>query len=190
MYTVDLACRAALGIVFLVAVRSKLHSRAAFAEFGHALVGLDVPTRVAGLRVAVLVIAAELLVVLLPWLAPRLGYALAVLLLTGFLAVFGRSLRRARPVACRCFGASERPIGISDMARNVCLIALAALGAACQAANTTEPMLAGVLASLLAGAFVGALFTRWDDLAYLLFSSAPSGPPFGLDGPTSAEKRP
>ena len=66
--------------------------------------------------------------VLITGLARPVAAALAAVVLLGFTALMVANLARGRRVPCACFGArSGRPIGAWSVARNVGLLALAAV---------------------------------------------------------------
>ncbi|MEY9928793.1 hypothetical protein ABH926_003432 [Catenulispora sp. GP43] len=58
------------------------------------------------------------------------GFALAVVLDAGFLAVIVRVLRSGTSAACMCFGGTQREFGIRHVARDVLLGAVALIGLA------------------------------------------------------------
>ncbi len=177
-----LTCRALVTAVFLVAVVSKLRSRAAFAAFVDSLRGLpEVPAgreRFAGM----LTVAVEAAIVLLvaspvPGLV-RLGFLLAAGLLAVLAVVTAVALARGAVASCRCFGAAARPLGWPNLLRDGLLAAFAAAGAA---AGTGGPAgywatpggtpAGGVLVALAAGAVGALLVVLLDDLAGLFVGS-------------------
>lgn len=169
------ACQAVVAVCLLVAARSKLAGRAAFAEFTGSLVALRLAargsTRATALAVTVVVAeAAVALAVLLPWSAAA-GLGLATLLLGAFTAVVLRAVLSHVREPCRCYGAATRPLGWAHVARNLALVAVAGTGAA-GAAGAPAPGDPGATAlawgaGLLAGALVSQL-----DLVLDLFTPA------------------
>jgi hypothetical protein len=112
----------ALGAVLVVAAVAKLRHPLATAT-DLAELGLAGPALLARLiPVAELATAGALFV------APPWGGVVAFALLAAFTAVLARVLRSGRAVSCACFGAtSSRPISAATVARNVLLLAMAAL---------------------------------------------------------------
>lgn len=115
------AASVVLGAVFLLAgilkVSAPLRWRSESA-------GLGVPGWVAGV-----VPFAELIVgaLLVGQVAPRQVAIVAAALLLGFTAMLVLRLSQGRHPPCACFGAvTTKPIGWSNVARNVALLALAA----------------------------------------------------------------
>ena len=117
-----------LGVVLLWAALSKLRT---FAAFVQGLAG-EVPRRGASL-LAIAIVAVELLLggMLLFQILARVASGAAFVLLTLFTAFLLVHLRNRTGIPCNCFGAtSDRPIAVSDIARNVGLLALALFGIA------------------------------------------------------------
>jgi hypothetical protein len=127
-----LACRGAVGVVFLVSVFGKLHSRLAFRAFASWLAALPVPLARSQPRAAAAVIAAAeaLIVVLiaLQWTG-RVGLVLAAVLLAVFTAGTLLAVARGSDAPCRCFGASTLPLGWRHAVRDALLGAAAVAGA-------------------------------------------------------------
>lgn len=167
-----LGCQVLLGGVFAVSSGSKLHSRAAFADFTAATARLTGAHAARAFRFAVAVVAVEVVVVLAlctPWLA-RWGFVAAAGLLAVLTAAIVRSLRRGQRATCRCFGVSDAPLGTLHVARNAVLAALCALGVAAGAASTPDP---GVACVAVAAALAGVvLVVRLDDVAGLFRATA------------------
>jgi hypothetical protein len=166
---VEVACRFAVGVVFVVSAASKLRGAAALREFVRSLRRMDVlPPAMVG-PVAAVVVAAEVVVVALlvmPVTAGAVaGFALAALLLAGFGVAIVVSVRRGRRVACRCFGSSATPLGPWHLVRNAALLAVAGLGLAAAGLVATSP--APVVVAAMAGLLVGGLATATDDLVEL-----------------------
>jgi hypothetical protein len=77
-----------------------------------------------------LVPTTELVAVGLLITAPAWGGIFAFALLAAFTAVLVQVLRSGRPVICNCFGGlTTRPVSKWSLARNLVLLALAALAA-------------------------------------------------------------
>jgi hypothetical protein len=166
-----LACRAALAVVFAMAVLGKVAGKDAFTEFVRSVVAMAaVPERLA-VPVARATVLAEGLTVLLVVAPTRvtglIGCILATLLTIVFSVTIVGSLRRGRRVSCRCFGRSNTPIGKRHLVRNTVLLTLTLLGvlAVTVAAGAN---LAGALVAVLAGSFVGLVIATFEDLAQLV----------------------
>jgi uncharacterized membrane protein YphA (DoxX/SURF4 family) len=112
---------------------------------------------------AVLAVAvAEVLASLLLWMPSTrvAGAMLAVLIWGVYLALILRAIAQdRRDVDCGCtFGATRRPLGVFQVARNVMLTGVALLVAAGSAAGATGPAVASqILAALVLLALYGAL---------------------------------
>ena len=120
MSTISLACAFAVAGVFVVAALAKLRSPAAVRE---ATVALGVPR-----SIAAFIAPAELVVVALFLVAPRLGAATATGLLVLFTVLLRRVLATGRTVRCGCFGAgSDAPVTSVSLLRNGALIAASLL---------------------------------------------------------------
>jgi hypothetical protein len=165
-----LFCRALLVGVFVLSVAGKVGRRGSFAAFRDTLRGLRlVPAGALG-PVAAAVVATEALVpplLALPATATA-GFVLSGAALAGFTAVVVRSVVRRDRTPCRCFGASTVPLGLPHLARNVALLAAAAVGAL--GANTLPHHAGGVATALTAAAVLVLLITRLDDLVELFAS--------------------
>ncbi|GAA3613563.1 methylamine utilization protein MauE [Nonomuraea rosea] len=173
MQYVDVASRLLLLTVFALALVSKVSSRRAWGEFAESLRAMavvgdtKVPVAAAGAAAAeggVIVLAA----VPLRW-AGSAAFILAAGLLGCLTVAVVMVVRRGNAVACRCFGASQTPLGLSHVVRNVVLVVIALLGLAGSLANGSfDPALSAIAGVF--GAVLGLLITRWDDLASLLVS--------------------
>lgn len=161
MPILEALCRGAVFSVFAIALAGKLAAPAAARD---AVAGFGVPWPRLG---AALLLAGEACALVLLLVAPVAGYALVLALLVAFVAAMVRALRAGSRVSCKCFGASERPIGAAHLVRNALLIALATTGLVAAALAGTAPTATWALAAVL-GAALGAVITRWDDLAYLV----------------------
>ena len=160
------ACQAVVAVCLLVAARSKLTGRAAFAEFAGSLVALRLAARGSArvTALAVAVVVAELAVavaVLLPWSA-TVGLGLATLLLGGFTAVVLRAVLADVREPCRCFGATTRPLAWSHVARNLALAAVAGAGAAGAVSGPTPGDPGATALAWGAGLLAGALVSQLD----------------------------
>lgn len=157
-------CQVLLGGVFAVSAGTKLYSRTAFADFTAATARLTGARAARARLLAVAVVAAEIAIVV-ALVVPALvlwGFAACVGLLAVFTAAIVRSLRRGQRAPCRCFGASNSPLGTQHVARNAVLAAFGGLGVAAGDASSLDVGLACVVAF---AALVGvALTARLDDL--------------------------
>ncbi|QKW38524.1 methylamine utilization protein MauE [Actinomadura sp. NAK00032] len=169
MLFVSLACRLALAAVMTLAAVAKLRAPGAFAA---SLEGLDfVPARLRR-PLAVLVPAAELLIVLLLALPATVtaGFLAAALFCCGLTAVPTLVVVRGQKVACACFGTSEVPMGGVHIVRNAALLAVACLGAAVALTRgggvPGEPP--GIALAVVAAGLLTTLTVFVDDIAALL----------------------
>jgi uncharacterized membrane protein YphA (DoxX/SURF4 family) len=167
----DVAGRLLIGVVFAVAVVSKVASRDAFRAFVRSLQQMDVlPLRsvpaAARVSVATEATIVTLLAVPLRWTAAA-GFALAAGLLAIFAAAIRRSVRRGNRAPCRCFGASVTPLGRHHVVRNL-LLAGAALVGLTGAVGRGHADVAGGFVAAGAGAVVGIAMIAYDDIAALL----------------------
>lgn len=114
----------ALAVVLAVAAGAKLVGRADTGD-EMAQLGLAAPGVLAWLVPAAELVAAGLLVVVPAW-----GGIFAFALLAAFTAVLVQVLRSGRTVSCNCFGGlTSRPVSRWSVARNLVLLALAAVAA-------------------------------------------------------------
>lgn len=174
MSAVELGCRLMLAVVFVLAAQSKVRGRKALADFTQTLGQFGFPRSWSG-PLAITFIIAELACALLLLVAAAAGYGLALALLGGFTLGIARVLRGGAKVRCRCFGASDTPMGAAHLVRNGLLLSVALLGAVGHGLGAREPLPVGVgviagAVGLLAGFFV----TRWDDLVFLLRGPVPN----------------
>jgi hypothetical protein len=163
----EFGCRVLLGGVFAVSAGSKLYSRIVFADFTAAT------ARLTGARVgrarqfAIATVAAEFAVVV-ALIVPALvlwGFAAGIGLLAVFSAAIVRSLRRGQRAPCRCFGASNSPLGTQHVARNAALAAFCLLGIAAGLSNGAASLELGPACVVAFAALIGvALTARLDDL--------------------------
>lgn len=203
MQSVLLVLRLVLAAVFLVAavgkVRDQAGTRRSLESFGvpRALV----PVAAAVLPVAELAVSVALVPVATAW-----GAALAALaLLIAFTAALVIGLLRGVEAECHCFGAvSSRPIGPATLARNLVLLALAALLVAAGpdapgnsavawigGLSTGEQVLLGVVVLLAAAVAVNSAFLYqllrqngrlWNELDALRAGGSPADTPAGRIG--------
>jgi methylamine utilization protein MauE len=175
MVYLALACRCAVGVVFLVSVSGKVRSRAAFGAFVSWLAALPVPLARSQPRAAAAVMAAaEALIVILvalPWTA-RPGLALAAVALAAFTAGTWLAVVRGADAPCLCFGASASPLGRRHVVRDALLGAAAVAGAAAVGSGGVRPVAA--VMTLGAGLVVAGFIVFLDDLA-MLFTGTGTG---------------
>ena len=168
----DLVARALLVVVFAGAVAGKLRSARAFGEFVDSVAVLApawLPARPAG---ALVVTGEGVAAVLLLAPVTRLaGYALSVLLLAAFAVGIARVVHKGQRVRCACFGGGGGELGRGHIVRNTLLVAAACTGALDGTAATAP----GALVALTAGALLGLVTVRWEDIAFLLHRPAPTG---------------
>jgi hypothetical protein len=161
--------RALLSVVFMAAAVGKLRSPLARAETARAAeVLLPVLRRLAvvatGLALALEIAAACLLV------APAtatLGLALALVLLASYTAFLAVGISGGRRVVCQCFGTDGEVVGLAHLLRNA-LLALFAVAGLVASTGADSYASARDVVMIAAGAGAGWLFTRWDDVVYLV----------------------
>jgi hypothetical protein len=182
MSYVSVGLLAALWCVFAASGGSKVRSRAAQRAFAESLRPLPLlPGRLVA-PVAVLVTAAEVVLVLgigwsvvavaAGWPVVRLGGGAALALTGLLLAVLTvgvvLAVRRDTGASCACFGASQQPLGWRHVVRNSILLAMTATALGTVLLARPHPLpLAGVLIALVAGATGALLLIRLDDLVDL-----------------------
>lgn len=178
MNAVDLGCRWLLGVVLALAVLGKAWGRKPFEDFIQTLGRFGFPRAWAGAPLAAGVIALEALCALLLLLVPLAGYVATLGLLGGFTVGLTRVWRGGERVSCRCFGASDTPVGAAHLVRNGLLLAVVVLGGLTHRAGGGEPSSVGVsVLSGALGALAGFFITRWDDLVFLLRAPQPVARP-------------
>lgn len=159
-----LACRALIGVVFAVSAFSKVRSRSEYRAFMRWLGRLPLPAALRGAPVAATVAVAEtaIVVMLIPTATAAAGLALAATMLLAFAAGTLVTVRGGRVVPCRCFGASQSPMSLWHVARDLLLALLAAAGAAGAAAAAHSA--GAIVLSLAAGVTVAVPVVLFDDL--------------------------
>ncbi|WP_424891604.1 MauE/DoxX family redox-associated membrane protein [Streptomyces sp. XH2] len=156
-----------IGVVFLASSAGKVTGRRAFDRFVSSVAGMQVVPFRSARSVARTVVAAEgavcvSLAVPVP-AATVVGLAIAAALLAVFTAGIALSVRRGVRTPCRCFGASQAPLGPRHIARNLTLTAAAVTGAAAVTAGGTATP-GGVAVAVLAGLLLGGLVAALDDI--------------------------
>ncbi|MYW05913.1 MauE/DoxX family redox-associated membrane protein [Streptomyces sp. SID3343] len=171
---VQLGCACLIGLVFAVSAGTKLRDLRGFVDSVPELV----PMRSALVRpVAAAVLGLEVLVpvtVAVPALRVY-GFAVALALLVAFTWAISTALRRGRRAPCRCFGASQAPLGPRQLVRNGVLSAVAALGLVTSVAATSGdglPPIAGSAVAAVAGLVGAVLIVSFDDLVDLFARNA------------------
>ncbi|GIJ28690.1 methylamine utilization protein MauE [Micromonospora qiuiae] len=169
MEYVLIACRCTLALIFLYSASTKLRGPSAFVAFTASLRRLRLlPERLVA-PAAVVVVAAELLVPAL--LASRMtalpGFLAGAALLTAFTAGIILVLQRGTTASCRCFGASDAPLGWQHVVRNCGLLALAVLGLVSVAAADQNAAPAGVALSVGVALVLAFIAATMDDLVTL-----------------------
>lgn len=166
--------RAAIAIVFALAVAGKLVGAGAFGEFVTSVRRLTSAPQPWIVPLARATVAGELATVLLVLLpvpaAGALGCLLALLLTLAFSSTIVATLSRGAAPPCRCFGRSTTPVGRRHLVRNGLLIVIAAAGLIGAIAGDSVSMPAALIA-ILAGGFLGALIAAFDDIAELVTPS-------------------
>ncbi|HEX5595853.1 MAG TPA: MauE/DoxX family redox-associated membrane protein [Micromonosporaceae bacterium] len=171
MRYLDVACRLVLATVFIVAAFTKVSGKGGWVAFVRSLRQLDqVPVSlVQPVAVAVVVVEALVVVLLLApvRLAGSVGFALAGALLLTFTVVIGRALSRGNRAPCRCFGASNTPLGLPHVVRNLMLVCVVLLGLAGASAYGTLDVPYALLAGAV-GLVAGILITAFEDIVALI----------------------
>ncbi len=167
MEYLQFGCQVLLSGVFAVSAGSKLYSRAAFVDFTAATARLTGASEGRARQFAVSVVAAEIAIVL-ALIVPALvlwGFAAAIGLLAVFSVAIVRSLRHGQRAPCRCFGASNSPLGRQHVARNAVLAAFGVLGFAAALSGGASSLDFGLACVVAFAALIGvALTARLDDL--------------------------
>jgi hypothetical protein len=162
-----------LATVFALAALGKARGRKPFEEFIQTLEHFGFPRSLAGAPLAAALILAEAASALLLGAGAVAGYVLALALLGGFTLGIAWVMRNGGKVACRCFGASNAPVGVAHLVRNGLLLTVTVVGAVShQAAPGGLAVGMGVIAGTV-GVLAGLFVTRWDDLVFLLRGPQP-----------------
>ncbi len=166
------ACWMLLGVVFTAALIGKLREPDPVRRLAGSLAGL-VP---GGLRTAaatgvilveIVVVGALLVAVATPWVA-RAAAALAAAVMTVFAAGVAVSRRRGLATRCRCFGASDSPLGRRHLVRNSFILIFAAAGAALPAPPHLQALApVPALLACAAGALAGLMIVQLDAIVEL-----------------------
>ncbi|MEU4807210.1 MauE/DoxX family redox-associated membrane protein [Actinosynnema sp. NPDC023587] len=163
--------RCLIGVVFLASSVSKLARRGSFAAFASSVRDMRLLPSALVKPVASLVLAAELAVCVLlampPAPAAATGLLVAGLLSVIFAVAIAVSARRGVSAACRCFGASNVPLGPVHVVRNLILAVVAAVGAVMTSMASGPVDSAGALVAALAGPPAGAVIILLDDIVEL-----------------------
>ncbi|MET8996265.1 MauE/DoxX family redox-associated membrane protein [Amycolatopsis sp. Hca4] len=157
---------ALIAVVFAASAFSKLRDFRGFARSVPALA--PVPARWVT-PVSVTVVAAEPASAGLVLVTAVAGFVLATALLLAFTVAIAASLRRGRRAPCRCFGATETPVGPRHLVRNALLICFAVLGAF---APDHLPPAAGAVVAFAAGVVLAVLVVAMDDIAVVFARSS------------------
>ncbi|MHA6796420.1 MauE/DoxX family redox-associated membrane protein [Pseudonocardia bannensis] len=149
--------------VFAMSAYGKVREQSGFAR---SLADFQVPPRLR-VPVAAMVTAAEIAVVplaLVPATAVA-GLALGAVLLSGFAAVIGLTLRRGTRPRCRCFGAVAAPLQGAHIVRNVVLAAIATAGGGVASTyQAVAPPIGSFVVTGVLAAVVLAAVANFDDL--------------------------
>ncbi|GIJ50298.1 hypothetical protein Val02_71840 [Virgisporangium aliadipatigenens] len=169
MAYVEVAVRALVVTVFVVAVWGKAHGGEAWREFVASVRAFDVVPARAVRPVAALVAGCEAVGVALLAVPATVvaGYGLAAALLAAFAVAMAVSLRRGAQPVCRCFGGRGSAVTAVHVARNLGLVVVALLAVAARmfVDDPVEP--AGAALAALSGVLVAALVVRLDDVVAL-----------------------
>ena len=171
MQYLAVGCRAAIAVVFALAVAGKTLGSGSFADFRRSLVRMGAVSERLAAPVARATVTAEALTLVLVVIPLRVtavaGCALAALLTTAFSSAILRSLHRGNRAPCRCFGRSSTPLGPRHLVRNAVLLLLSLLGTAVTF-STGALQLTGALVALIAGLFAGLAIAAFEDIAQLV----------------------
>jgi hypothetical protein len=162
-------------LTFLIAATTKLRSRATLRAFESSIRALDLLAPPWVRPVAAVIIAWELAAATLLAIPVTVGagFGAVGLLLVAFLGASLAALGRGARVACRCFGASTRPMGPTHIARDgVLLVAAVAGGLGAVALPTEAPQPAGMAVALAAAGVGVILVVAFDDLVGLFADRA------------------
>lgn len=168
-------CQVLLAGVFVLALASKVRGRADFAAFAASIRALGLFSGAGSAVAAYALVGAEAVVVLLLLLPSTViaGLAAAGATLAAMTAGILAALRGGKRGTCRCFGASEAPLGRVHVVRNLLLITGAATGLAAAFAGAESPAHPAGLALAAVVAAVGILIVvRLDDLVALFTTSS------------------
>jgi hypothetical protein len=174
---VSIACRCALGLVFLVSAVSKLRGFAAFADSVRDI-GAVPPGMIRAVALAVTL--AECATVPLLAAAPIAGSLVAAGLLVGFSATIALVLRRGATVVCRCFGSSTSVFARRHLVRNALLLTVAMVGLMTTLYAPGIDDLGAVAVAVVAGLLAALPAITFDDLVALFAPtrlSAAGAPP-------------
>jgi len=166
----QLGCACLIGLVFVVSAVSKARDLDGFAASVPGLLGRVDGRIVRPLAMLVLVLEALVPVLLAVPAARRAGFGLACLLLAAFTVAIAGAVRRRRRTTCRCFGASNAPLGRRHLVRNATLLAAALPGALSPGDGVPPP--AGLVIAAAAGAVGAVLIVSFDDIVDLFAGSS------------------
>lgn len=167
-----LVARCLLAAVLLLSTTTKVNGRAGFQAFRDWVRDLRAVPERRVTQVAMLMTAVEtitLLLLALPGTYPA-GLVLAAVTMAFFAGSAVFLMRRGITVPCRCFGASAsgRPMGATDIVRNLLLTVIATTAAAVAVlAAPPIPSSAAIILAVLLGGALGLVITRLDDLRQL-----------------------
>jgi hypothetical protein len=121
-------CRCAIGFIFLLSFASKVHD---IPQFQRSVAAFRLLSRKLSNIATILFLGGEMAVVLCllaggPLSLP--GFALALSLLLIFSIALFSVITRKLHISCNCFGASNQPVDVTDIWRNIGLIACALAG--------------------------------------------------------------
>ncbi|WP_020554394.1 MauE/DoxX family redox-associated membrane protein [Embleya scabrispora] len=167
-------CACLIGLVFAASAVTKLRD---FDGFVDSIPGL-VPMRAGSTRpIGYAVVAGEISVPVLVPVPPTRGpgFAIAGVLLAAFTAAIGAALRRGRRSSCRCFGASDAPLGPRHLVRNGVLLAASIAGLSATGVGSSAdllPPLAGCAVAMVVGLVGALLIISLDDIVDLFARNA------------------
>jgi hypothetical protein len=183
-------CRLLVGLVFAVAAVGKLRDVAGLESSVRQLAPLldmlpRALSRLAGRVAAWLVAGLELLVAVLLVYPPMVvwGFGLGLGLAAAFTVAIVLAMRRGTEATCRCFGATPRRLGASQVLRDVVLAAVALLGLVAALVAGPGGGVAGRLVAALAGGAGALLVIFFDDIVELFTSGPVDRPSLNKEAP-------
>jgi hypothetical protein len=191
MTEVVIAVLSAVCCVYLASATAKLRGRSAYQSFRAGLTETRLISRRLLPGTAAALVACEALVAVSAAVAALLtavsaaaadavtvsALGLAIALTSVLAAGVAVILRRGTSARCACFGsASERTLGRPQLARNLGLLALLVVALVCDLPGHGQPPADGAVVAVIAGAVIGVLLIRFDDLI-ALFAPISSGNP-------------
>jgi len=165
---ISVVARALLGSVFLVSAASKGATPNRFHAFSSWIAALPLPAKSPSTPIAAGVIAFEAIIAAMLAIpgTVRLGFGLAVVLLSVFIGSTVVILRKDTRTTCMCFGRSTAAMGYRHVVRDLILLIAAILGLMSAAEPLPAP--AGLGLAVLGAVAMAVLVITWDDIVFLV----------------------